>query len=353
MKKSAVIEDGRPVLRVIMNRVPSNSILLQFKGAVRNLRMITTWMSTVLDEGEELRVWQSDMSNAFYLFRIPDQWCPYLAFNVVVGGDRIGREKHLSFALACRVLPMGWISSVAIMQEVSERILHEKHIDLNHQIVRHRPVPVWMTGLLKEAKQNNRSWWRVYLDNFASGQVVGSNETLVGGTQLHELAEEAWKEAHVVSSAKKRQHAVAEAQELGAWVDGSAGTLGGSPERFLKLIHSTLFVLGRPQLSKKLVQIIAGRWVHVLQFRRPAMSLLENTWKFITSPKFSAGLVHAVKRELLSCILATPMLHTDLRAGVSEFITASDTSQVVLQMRSAQGVPTPKGHRLGMRRQCH
>lgn len=277
MKKSAVIEDGRPVLRVIMNLVPSNSILLQFKGAVRNLRMITTWMSTVLDEGEELRAWQSDMSNAFYLFRIPDQWCPYLAFNVVVGGDRIGRENHLSFALACRVLPMGWISSVAIMQEVSERILHEKHIDLNHQIVRHRPVPVWMTGPLKEAKQNNRSWWHVYLDNFASGQVVGSNETLVGGSQLHELAEEAWKEAHVVSSAKKRQHAVAEAQELGAWVDGSAGTLGGSPERFLKLIHSTLFVLGRPQLSKKLVQIIAGRWVHVLQFRRPAMSLLENT----------------------------------------------------------------------------
>ncbi len=67
--KSSTIGDGRPVLRVIMNLVPSNSILTQFKGAVRNLPMITTWMSTVLDENEELRVWQSDMSNAFYLFK--------------------------------------------------------------------------------------------------------------------------------------------------------------------------------------------------------------------------------------------------------------------------------------------
>ena len=222
---------------------------------------------------------------------------------------------------------MGWVSSVAIMQEVSERILHEKHIDPTHQIVRHRPVPVWMTGLLKEAKRNDRSWWHVYLDNFASGQVCDTHETLVGGSRLHELAEEAWKEAHVISSSKKRQHAVSEAQELGAWVDGRTGTLGGSPERFLKLIHATLFVLGRPQLSKKLVQIIAGRWVHILQFRRPGMSLLDNTWKFITSSKFCAGLVHSVKRELLSCILGTPMLHTDLRAGVSQHITASDASQ--------------------------
>ena len=51
-------------------------------------------------------------------------------------------------------------------------------------------------------------------------------------------------------------------------------------------------------------------------------------WKYISSKSFSAGLVYAVKRELLDCILATPLLHTNLRAGVSEYITASDASQV-------------------------
>ena len=45
VRKTATIGDGRPVLRVIMNLVPSNSIMAQFKGAVRNLPMITTWMS--------------------------------------------------------------------------------------------------------------------------------------------------------------------------------------------------------------------------------------------------------------------------------------------------------------------
>lgn len=67
--KNAMIDSHRSVLRLIMNLVPSNSIMRAFVGSVKNLPSITQWMTTVLEEGEELRIWQSDMCNAFYLFR--------------------------------------------------------------------------------------------------------------------------------------------------------------------------------------------------------------------------------------------------------------------------------------------
>ncbi len=37
VKKSSVLKDGRPVLRLIMNLVPSNAILAQFQGGTQNL----------------------------------------------------------------------------------------------------------------------------------------------------------------------------------------------------------------------------------------------------------------------------------------------------------------------------
>lgn len=322
--KPSLIDDGRPVLRLIMNLVPSNSIMQQFSGAVQNLPSITSWMSTVLEGDEEIRVWQSDMSNAFYLFKIPDPWLYFLAFNVIRHRRPSDGTEPLEMALACRVLPMGWGSSVAIMQEISERILQTAQIDPLSQLVRSKPVPQWMVGILHKARRESRLWWHIYLDNFAAGQTIKNDDPIMAGDRLHQLAERAWSEAGVISSEKKKQVAIRTAHELGAFIDGKNQTIGGPPERFLKLIQATLWVLNRPQLSKRLVQVIAGRWVHVMQFRRPTMSILDKTWEFISGKKFKQDIVLGVRRELMTCICSIPLMHTFLGAPISERMTASD-----------------------------
>ena len=326
MPKTSCLSSGEPILRVIMNLVPSNSVMLQLEGAVKNLPSITAWMSLVADEGETIRIWQSDMTNAFYLFALPPQWRRCLAFNIVVNGKQIDRDPAGKYALSCCVLPMGWLSSVSVMQEVSERILLRSMLPAGEQVVRNRPLPLWMVGLLKEAREHRRIWWHVYLDNYAGGQVLGVSETSAAGDQLHQLAEKAWREAQVVSSEKKRKRAVEEAEELGALVSGATNTIGASPERILKVIQATLWILSQKHLSKKHVQVVAGRWVHILQFRRPGMAFLDSTWQFISSKTFSSRLVEQVKRELWSLVCASPLLHTDLGATVSNFVTASDAS---------------------------
>ena len=324
--KQTVLSDGSPVLRLIMNLIPGNAITKQIRGSVRNLPHITAWLSTYVEEGEQVQLWQSDMSNAFYLFKIPHTWAPYLAFNVrrVVSGED-GRGRGEEMVLACRVLPMGWASSVGVMQEISERLLWVGKLPKTSQLVRSRAVPLWMVGLLKESEEKGKAWWHVYLDNFAAGEIVKGGIG-VEGDRLHILAEDAWEQAGVLSSEKKKKKGVPSVQELGAYIDGDTKTIGPASERIIKLIQGTLWLLGRRHMSKKLVQVIAGRWVHVFQFRRPAMAFLEDVWAFGSSLRFDQGLVGRVRTEFLHCIFAMPLLHTFLGADVTRVITASDAS---------------------------
>ena len=323
--KSTVLDNGSPVLRLIMNLVPGNSITKQIRGQVIGLPHITSWLSTFVENGEEIRIWQSDMSNAFYLFRIPEVWGPYLAFNVSRWLDLHGGLRSEQHVLACRVLPMGWSSSVGVMQEVSQNILLMGNLPRSSQLVRDKTIPLWMVGLLRSAATGDKAWWQVYLDNFAAGEISAESHWREGD-RLHALAEEAWRDSNVMSSAKKRKRAETTAQELGGYIDGSAQTLSASPERLLRLCQATLWLIGGRHLSKKLVQVIAGRWIYVFQFRRPAIAFLESVWQYVSHDGFDQRLAFQSKRELWNCILSVPSLISFLGARVPDVITASDAS---------------------------
>ena len=326
VQKSAVLDDGSPVLRLIMNLIPGNSITRQIRGSVKNLPHISAWLSTYIEEGYELKLWQSDMSNAFYLFRIPSAWQPFLSFNVIRSGRSINMQPYDDeFCLSCRVLPMGWASSVGVMQEVSENILWQFGLGKQTQILRRKAVPLWMVGVLEKAAEVGKAWWHVYLDNFAAGEISEPGERNAGD-RLHEMAEEAWATAQVISSEKKRKAATTVAEELGAAFNGEHRVMGVSEERLLKLIQATLWLIGRPRMSKRLLQIIVGRWVHVFQFRRPAMACLSAVWICISRPGLQLDVQRRAKRELLNCVSLAPLLHTFLGAVPVDLITASDAS---------------------------
>ena len=123
VEKPKKLENGAPVLRCIMNLTGSNSTQVQLEGGTDSLPSITSWQSLVIDEGEVIETFQSDMSSAFYLFRLPRVWLKYLSFNIVYDGVDIGLDTGEKMALACSVIPMGWHNSVGIMQEISENLL--------------------------------------------------------------------------------------------------------------------------------------------------------------------------------------------------------------------------------------
>ena len=84
-------------------------------------------------------------------------------------------------------------------------------------------------------------------------------------------------------------------------------------------------MLGQKHLSQKMAQVVAGRWIHVFQFRRPAMSFLDKCWGFVN--KGGDGLALHTKREFFLLLGAVPLIHTFLGSDVDDRIWCSDASE--------------------------
>lgn len=79
-------------------------------------------------------------------------------------------------------------------------------------------------------------------------------------------------------------------------------------------------------MPKKWVQVILGRWVHILQFRRAGMAGLHWVWKYISNKKLSAGQMVRVRKELCMLMAGACLFHTFLGSEISGVTTASDAS---------------------------
>lgn len=209
----------------------------------------------------------------------------YLCFNVSVKGSEIGKVPTKEFFLSCKVLPMGWTSAVAVMQEISQSMLLCYGLPKELQVKRTRGLPLWLCNVLRDAGDTSKAWWHIYLDNFFAGEKSQGGNSGKEVDNLHSLAEQAWAEIGVISSEKKRVSGVETVDELGARFNGSEQYLGASGERLIKILQTTALVLSKINVPKKWLQVISGRWIHVMQFRRCAMSTLHLVWKWIGGRK--------------------------------------------------------------------
>ena len=325
--KGKTLPDGREIQRVIMNLIPSNMVLEQARGSMSGLPSITQYLSLVLDREEEVHFFQSDMSSAFYLFALPRAWSRFLCFNLAVDGSEIGMSPGETFYLGCGVIPMGWSSAVSIMQEIADRLATIGRLPDDHKVRRDCPLPPWLVDTLSKSNANGASWFHVYLDNFCSMEKTVEKRVYQEEGWLHSLIEKSWGSSGVLSSSSKRVVSAGRAVELGAEVNGIDGSLGPTSERLLKLLQSTLSIIRKCKLNRKWVQVVAGRWVHILAFRRPGMVIFDVLWKFISRKVKGAKAENLVRSELFHACLISLILRGDLRAGISEITTASDASE--------------------------
>ena len=325
VSKGILLDNERPVLRLIMNLIPVNSVTCHLRGMVAELPSVTQYLAVCLGEDETLDLGQSDMTSAFYLFSLPPEWQRMICFNISFWGSEIGMDPQVRYYLSCRVLPMGWASAVGVTQELATNLLLQSKMSIQKQVVRSRALPQWLLDTLEATSGDDNGWWHIYLDNFFTGQKVKIGDEGLDTRGLHAEAEEAWERYGVLSSKKKKVEGAARVDELGAVISGTDQVLGPSAERLVKLAQTTLVVLSRSFLRRKWVQVVAGRWIHVLQFRRSGMTCLHDTWKFIAG-RGGMKIEMRARQELFALVLGALSLHSFLGASVSEVATASDAS---------------------------
>ena len=326
-KAGKFTSSGKPVLRVIMNLIPINGLFRVLQGDVGLLPSATGWLPICMSQGEEITISQSDMTAAFYLFSIPDVWKPYMCFNYRIRGSDLGLSHVRGdrwYRPACRVLPMGWSSSVSVTQAVSREILLSRGLPPGLELKKGSPPPPWFAQVQSSAS-STKAWWQIYLDNFMAGDLHKDAGAL--DEDLQALAMNAWTSAGILTAEDKQVLSSASAVELGVRIDGRQGLLGASPGRLLKTIFATLYLLGKQLWSRKETQIVLGRWVFILQFRRAAMGMLSKSWQVIESHWPSRPKLQVLQRELMGLICLGPLLQADLRAVYDGQVTVSDASE--------------------------
>ena len=324
-KPGKVTSTGKPILRVIMNLVPANRLLQVIAGDIQLLPSSSAWLPLVVDADGELHVSQGDMSSAFYLFSIPQAWQQFMCFNVQFKGEQIGQRRGSWFRPCCRVLPMGWNSSVGIMQMLSREVLLSKGLPPHLELHKGRSVPTWFMDVAQQATSQT-SFWQVYLDNFMSAERSSTHYTEYDVT-LQNAAMRAWHGAGILTAEDKQVLGSLEAIELGIRFDGSRGLLGASPGRALKTWMSSVRLLQLNGGSRKEAQIVLERWVFLLQFRRAGMAFLSRAWDMVSARWPSQALRNTLCSEVQLLMCATPLLQADMRADYDGNVTVSDASE--------------------------
>ena len=324
-KPGKFTESGDPLLRVIMNLKPINRALKIIKGDIDQLPSPTAWTQIHLGEGETLQVSQADMSSAFYLFKLPPQWRPFLAFNAKFQGQEVGKEAGKWYVPTCIVLPMGWSSSVGVMQMVSRELVRRKDLGTAEELRKQALVPRWFVDAALRC--GPLSFWQVYLDNFMAGELSAA-ETQEGLSQeLHRTATQAWDEAGVLCAEDKHVLDASDAIELGVQLHSKAGLVGADQVRIQKVIVATLKLLEQNLPKVKWVQVVLGRWVFILQYRRPAMAVLAKCWNYCKEGEDRRRWWPIVRKELTLLLCLVPLLHTDVTTRFVPEVTCSDASQ--------------------------
>lgn len=182
-----------------------------------------------------------------------------------------------------------------------------------------------------------RCFWQVYLDNYMAAE-VGKIPSTGGSSVLQQHATKGWCTEGVLCASDKDVLEASHATELGVHFDSPEGLLGGGPIRVRSLMVATLMLLKERLPKVKWVQIILGRWIFILQFRRPGMAILSNSWDYTAEGGRAEKNWRKVQKELSSLLSVAPLLQTDLRAPFSDVVTCSDASQFGGAVAIAQGL---------------
>lgn len=117
--------------RLIMNLKPVNQLTRAIEGDTCTLPMVTQMAALYLDQEEILVTSSEDLRCYFYLFAVPEAWFRYLGFGKLLPRSLIPvGEQDDDWVLCSRVLPMGFLNSVAIAQHIHRNIVRRCMGDL-------------------------------------------------------------------------------------------------------------------------------------------------------------------------------------------------------------------------------
>ena len=312
--------DGTPILRLIMDLRPVNQNFLPLGGDLSTLPVMSQMFQLELQPHQDLIISSEDIRAMFYIIGLPPAWNKFLCFSRTIP-RRFAPDSSKDYVLFSKVLPMGFINSVALAQHLHRRIVSRAlkgYLPLSHEIRRDRDFP------------RVHDFYRIYLDNFDSLSARSKNILEAGKPSLTELLQEEYQHMKMPRNEKKSVSESNVAEVQGAWIDGVQGICCAKASKVTKYLLAVVEVVKQGRASQKQLQMLAGGLVYLFSFRRCLMSCLNEIWTFIIRCSNDKGLVplpRKVEEELVASFYLTALSFIDFRAGVDPVVTASDASE--------------------------
>ena len=327
VKAGKYLPDGRPVLRLIMDLRHTNVATRIITGDVKSLTGAAALQHVVLPEGQVMRMSADDLVAAFYLFALPKGWSRLMTFGGPVPWRVLGVEREGETFVGATVLPMGWSSAVGVLQHAHRRLALRSPLQGGAGLLGR--CEIRRDSIFPDLEEES-SLWSLYLDDTSLIEIMDRKvaEELAGKPAAEQLRmRQAYAHWGIPISLDKALERAERAEKLGAVVDGDAGVLRCATRRAMESVSLVLWILGQEKVPRKALQVLCGKEVHTLQFRRPLFGIYDYIWKGIASGESSVRLDGKMAEELLLGCCCQALRATDLRAKLNGVVTASDACE--------------------------
>eukprot|EP00435_Cladocopium_sp_Y103_P025243 s2315_g6.t1 len=320
-KLKSVGGETRHLQRFISNLIPANAYQERLDGDDRLLPYLG--QLTLLEQGEQ-EIWlvdAEDFVSCFNLFRLPPCWHRYMAFEKKVSAEVFGGAPGKMVYAAMSVLPMGWISSVAVIQTiVRSLVFSDSQVPPESEVAKTKKIP----------ESDDLSV--IYLDSFDQLRRMdrGCRDVLEGVmSERHKRFLEVCKSKGLPLNEGKRVVASTKGSLQGGELDGQLGTYGLSHDKVSQLLGLGAAMLSHQRWGEFLMRHFVGKATFGMCFRRPLLTVFQCIFEEIQdriSEGRSALPSSQVFDEVVMVMSMVPMMFTNLKAPIDPEVSVSDAS---------------------------
>jgi hypothetical protein len=294
-------------------------------GDDQALPFVSQLLGLEVEEGFTVTLNSEDLTSAFNLFKAPVKWRQFFAFSMAVPGWAVMRP-HLEQSYVClTTIPMGWISSVSIVQRLLRTMVFDR-AGVPMQ------VEIRKNALLPAAMSTFGTFAVCYLDSFdelriVPTEVASAEEGMTSGN--HAAFSEVCSRLGLPLNAPKALHSALAGPVVGGFL--ADGALHHPPPKSAAIFREALHLLAMDDWDYGGFASLLGRLAYAFVFRRPLFSVLEESFGFLAelarAPSWRSVPPANVREEVVLAISLLPLAFSNLRAAILPEISASDASE--------------------------
>ena len=269
----------------------------------------------------------NDIRDFYYLFRAS---LSRSRRNSLVGAVHAKQISHLNAVKAIHLkhgLVFASLATLAMGDTQAVEIAQTCHLGLSlaaktatpdSLLTLTRPIPrcKTMTGLV--------------IDDFITISVVPQEQSdkPSEAAQLADQMQDMYEDVHLIPNKKKAFRDSLSGTFWGADLDGASGIIRGSLKRAIPVCGLVLQVCKLGVATGELLQTLTGSIISLFLFRRRLMSLMDSLFGSYRNenPRSMLKLSGRLHDDLLLMVMLMPLAACNLRASVSNRITATDAS---------------------------